>query len=202
MPNLRQRALRHLATAYPTTLRDWDNRKNTRTFPQTQFFDDEFKLLQVALQTDARWAMPALLYNCGAFRMDDILLSPAWIGAGDLLIEKNLCLLGYVDQFAATLRVLRFLVQPTPEGCESPSRCSVSRSTWFDMVETWRPSIPLDIWDQRDWKRFEKDVCSVCLERGTRAHRTARAAVWESLPKTYGLPCWDELEMQKKGALQ
>lgn len=198
---LRQRALSHLATAYPTTLQAWDNRSETRTFPSIIAFDDEFRLLQAALKTDARWAMPALFYSCGAYSMQEILDSKMWIGAGDLLLEKNQCLLGYVDQFAATLRVLRFLVQPTTDACVTPLRCYPNRLTWFDMVDTWRASIPLEIWDEGDWKRFAKDVCQVCLEQLKSTHRSARVAIWKTLPRTYGLPPWEILEIQKSLAV-
>ncbi|RDB19543.1 hypothetical protein Hypma_013382 [Hypsizygus marmoreus] len=200
-PHLRQCALRHLSTAYPTTLQVWDSRLETRTFPPVGKFDDEFQLLQAALKIGARWAMPTLFYHCGAYPMQEILNSPVWIGAGDLLLEKNHCLAGYTEQFAATLRVLRFLVQPTTDRCSSPLKCYPSRLTWFDMADTWRASIPLEIWDESDWKRFARDVCPVCLDQARNTHRKARIAVWESLPQTYGLPSWEELEVEKAFAL-
>ena len=52
--------------------------------------------------------------------MQVILESEEWTSAGDLLIEKNLCLQGYVEQFAATLRVISFLVV---HGCQSTLKC-------------------------------------------------------------------------------
>lgn len=163
-------------------------------------FDDEFQLLQVALKNEAEWAMPTLFYSCGAYPMQAILSSAAWIGAGDLMLEKNLCLQGYVDQFAATLLVLRFLVQPSITGCVStstrsntPFRCYTNRLKWFDIVGTWRASIPLEIWDQGDWGNFAKDVCGVCLEQSRSAHRKARLVVWENLPSKYGLASWEVL---------
>ncbi|KAF8075841.1 hypothetical protein FPV67DRAFT_385316, partial [Lyophyllum atratum] len=196
---LSQCALRHLSTAYPTTLHGWDSRNETRTFPLVKNFDDEFQLLRAALKLGSTWTMPTLFYSCGAYPMQEILDSPVWIGAGDLLIEKNICLLGYAEQFAASLRVVRFLVQPTTcmGGCESPLECYPSKLTWFDMVDTWRPSIPLEIWDDSDWKRFAREVCAACLDQSKKAHRKARQAVWESLPRTYRFPAWEELEAQK-----
>ncbi|KAG5645267.1 hypothetical protein DXG03_006569 [Asterophora parasitica] len=186
-------ALRHLTTAYPTTLQGWDSRLETRTFPSTKSFNDEFQLLRAVLKHGASWALPALFYSCGAYPMQEILDSTVWIEAGDLLLEKNLCLLGYAEQFAASLKVMRFLVQPTPSDCSDRLKCYPSRLTWFDMVDTWRPSIPLEIWDEGDWKRYAREVCAACLEESRRAHRKARAAVWENLPKTYRLAPWDQL---------
>ncbi|KAF5372006.1 hypothetical protein D9615_008104 [Tricholomella constricta] len=195
--HLSQCAMQHLTSAYPTTLRGWDSRRETRTFPGVKSFDDEFQLLRAAHKLGATWALPALFYSCGAYPMQEILDSAVWIEAGDLLLEKNLCLLGYAEQFAASLRVMRFLVQPTAEGCADPLKCYPRRLMWFDVVDTWRPSIPLEIWDERDWKRFASEVCPACLEQSRKAHREARVLVWEKLPRTYRLPPWDQLEAQK-----
>jgi hypothetical protein len=162
-------------------------------------FDLEFQLLQAALETNSRWLLPTLFYSCCSYPMHEILNSVKWIRAGDLL-EKYSCLLGYVDQFAATSRVLRFLVQPPTERCVTQKKCTAGRLAWFDMVDTWRTSIPLDIWDESDWKRFGKDMCPACLEQSRNTHRKARQAVWDSLPRTYGLLMWEgpELPMATK----
>ena len=200
IPDLRDRALSHLATAYPSTLQAWDNRSKTRTFPPVMKFDLEFLLLQAALKADACWLMPVMFYSCCSYPMREILYSVEWIGAGDLL-EKHKCMLGYVDQFAATSRVLRFLVQSPSVRCTVQLKCYEGRLAWFDMVDTWKTSIPLDIWDESDWKRFGKDVCSVCLDQSRSTHRKARQAVWDNLPRTYGLPAWEDLEAHKALAL-
>ncbi|KAG6840634.1 hypothetical protein C0991_005399 [Blastosporella zonata] len=194
---LSQRALQHLATGYPSTLQAWDSRKDTRTFPQIKNFDDEFQLLCAAQKFGASWVMPSLLYSCGAYPMHVILDSQVWKDAGDLLVEKNTCLLGYAEQFSASLRVVRFLVQPNTEGCTDELRCYKKKLTWFDVVDSWRPSIPLEIWDESDWKRYSREVCSACLIQSRKAHSKARLDVWESLPRTYRLPPWDQLEIRK-----
>jgi hypothetical protein len=196
VPHIRERALQHLASAYPTRLQAWDSRPKTRTFPPILKFDLEFQLLQAALETEARWLMPALFYSCCSYPMHEILNSVKWIGTGDHL-EKYKCLLGYVDQFAATSRVLRFLVQSPTERCVTQTKCTAGRLAWFDMVDTWRTSIPLDIWDESDWKRLGKDVCAACLGQSRSTHRKARQVVWDTLPRTYGLPGWDVLEVSK-----
>ncbi|KAG6831900.1 hypothetical protein H0H87_003551 [Tephrocybe sp. NHM501043] len=195
--HISQRALQHLATAYPSTLQAWDSRNGTRTFPAIKNFDEEFQLLRAAHKFGANWVMPSLLYSCGAYPMHVILDSQVWKDAGDLLMEKNACLLGYAEQFAASLRVLRFLVQPNMEGCSDELRCYKEKLSWFDVVDSWRPSIPLEIWDESDWKRYAQEVCEACLAQSRKAHSKARLAVWENLPRTYRLPPWDQLEMWK-----
>ncbi|KAG6829681.1 hypothetical protein H0H92_003799 [Tricholoma furcatifolium] len=194
---LSQRALQHLSTAYPSTLQAWDTRNETRTFPAIKNFDDEFQLLRAAQKFSASWVMPSLLYSCGAYPMDVILDSQVWKEAGDLVVEKNAILLGYTEQFAASLRVVRFLVQPKTHGCTDELRCYKKKLTWFDVVDTWRPSIPLEIWDESDWKRYAKEVCAACLEQSRKAHIKARMAVWEDLPRAYRLPPWDKLEIER-----
>ncbi|KAG6846263.1 hypothetical protein H0H93_014972, partial [Arthromyces matolae] len=120
--SLSQRALQHLAIAYPSTLQEWDNRNETRTFPLIKNFDEEFQLLRAAHKFSASWVMPSLLYSCGSYPMHVILNSQVWKDAGDLLVEKNACLLGYAEQFAASLRVVKFLVQPNMDGCATESK--------------------------------------------------------------------------------
>ncbi|KAG6916577.1 hypothetical protein DXG01_006348, partial [Tephrocybe rancida] len=194
---LSQRALQHLATAYPSTLHAWDSRNESRTFPPIKNFDDEFQLLRAAQKFGASWVMPSLLYSCGAYPMQVILNSQVWKDAGDLVVEKNACLLGYAEQFAASLRVVRFLVQPKAEGCTDELRCYKKKLTWFDVVDTWRPSIPLEIWDESDWSGYAKEVCPGCLAQSRKAHTRARSKIWENLPGTYTLPPWDQLEALK-----
>ncbi|KAG5650781.1 hypothetical protein H0H81_011079 [Sphagnurus paluster] len=97
-------ALLHLATAYPTKLRAWDSRNETRTFPPCRLFSEEFQLLRLAYKHGATWTLPSLFYGCSAYPMNEILDSPVWTEADDLTLEKTLCLLGYAEQFSSSHR--------------------------------------------------------------------------------------------------
>ncbi|KAF8878450.1 hypothetical protein BD779DRAFT_1447710 [Infundibulicybe gibba] len=202
VPSLRERALRHLDTAYPMTLAAWDERSVARSFPPATRFEDKFALLQIATEVSATWFLPSLFYSCCTYALDEMLDSPSWKGSDSMSMNRRACLVGYSKQHIATSRVLRFLLLPLKDGCELDGKCGLVAQRWLNIVDTWRMSIPLEVWSDGDWKKFSKDVCAPCLLNARRIHRLARQAFWDDLPNIYGQPAWAELEKLKKLALR
>lgn len=195
VPHLRRCALLHLATAYPTSLRDWDRRSTAGTFSPPTRLDDELELLQLVTLHDVRWVMPMLYYSCSTRSVFEIIESKAT--SLDQIDQRRIRLAGYLKQYSSTTRALRFLILPSSDGCTTRDACNIKALSWFEQAETWRPSIPLNIWDDSDWKKLGNDICTACLTRAKAAHRKARHTIWDDIPGMYGLPSWQELEMLK-----
>ncbi|KAJ7085117.1 hypothetical protein B0H15DRAFT_783343 [Mycena belliarum] len=203
---LRKRALVHLSSPHPTTLREWDKLRPAAS----EWLESPAAYLDIvplARQTSAYWLLPTAFYRiCRHSYEKDIItgheLTPA---------EKVTCVVGIrcLETSCAT-DVLDFLSNPLDiPGCRSDEgECKDSRAILRRSTEVWRryapgkdaPRLPLEVWTASDWENLT--VCEPCLRTMKAAHETAKKELWNQLPALFELPDWATLEQMKAEALK
>ncbi|KAJ7719135.1 hypothetical protein B0H16DRAFT_1607442 [Mycena metata] len=201
---LRKRGLAHISAAHPTTLSgyqalscespDWlANREPLGSSPT---------IITLARQLSIDWILPAAFYRlCERAIGNEV--------AHDSMDQQDqVNFMGGCRFLEGTgvSEVLEFLWPRAVLGCTSPELCSTSRSMTRRMAEEWRRRgrtfqalMPIEIWEDDNWD--ELSVCDPCLASMKREHQKALEAMWDSLPETFGLPAWAELEKTKRDAL-
>jgi hypothetical protein len=195
----------HITSLHPTTLGAW---KALESSPTSWFESpdgwDYLEIVVIARELRIDWILPAAFYRvCDFTRDTDILSGPLELG------DKLRCITGCrVLETAGVAKILEFLWSPFEiPGCDSTSICFRNRVRCRRNAEAWRENtsdesnlLPLQTWEDSDWDRL--NVCDVCLASMKIAHQEAKESFWDSLPKTFDLPDWNELEKLKTEALK
>ncbi|KAJ7156757.1 hypothetical protein C8R46DRAFT_1115047 [Mycena filopes] len=203
---LRQRALVHFCSMFPTTLAQWDSKRKLvfsiaasawqiPSWELSREIGDAVNLVSLARQARVRWILPCALYEL-ALRYDISVVFPLPEE------EQRLFLQGYVLQRDAGLTVMQFLADPAAlQFCESPKSCGKIKFAFLEDTHDRCadvPARPLTIWAERHWESHKvAELCAVCLPYLRGAHKRARQDFWDRLPSLYGLGSWEELEAEK-----
>ncbi|KAF8164727.1 hypothetical protein B0H34DRAFT_648792 [Crassisporium funariophilum] len=207
---LRQRALHHLYLGYPDTLDGWDNRFNLATFsldrnfgPYSNTPGESLAIFETCEKVQAKWMLPAILYECCRHDLQTILDHPRWEHGIEAQHKKTL-LIGYVRQLEASREVLKFLTCPSLASCPQRGRCSEIRGKHAHAMNTdrWSFSDPLGIWDDGDWESMlHEGMCELCLPVYQAMHDDSKVVFWARLPEIYCLPSWSDLQAMKNTEL-
>ncbi|RXW19836.1 hypothetical protein EST38_g6018 [Candolleomyces aberdarensis] len=81
VPHLRQRAMDHLVSTYPTTLTAWKNRDTTRTIPSVE--NTPFLVLNLAREFDMPWLIPSVAYCISSHDINKTLEGAEWALSDD-----------------------------------------------------------------------------------------------------------------------
>lgn len=199
-----KRALLHFETFFPSVL---DGKRVYVTIvegsePTVLSCDLVLAALQVAAEVGASWNLPSVIYECCTFSLAEILDSDQWI---DLpASHKRTLILSHENQKYGASAVSQFLFADYSSGCKNYRKCSSGRLHWLKTVDNWckagRDSVPLEFWDESDWEDMEigGDFCDFCLTKFQESYAREREVFWEALPKTFGLPGWNELNKMKR----
>lgn len=196
VPGLRRRALLHLSSAFPTTLDQYNEIKNSRTFPAPTKPSVDLALAQVILEMDVLWLLPVALYECGSWDMETFFKSVDMSGG---LVRK--CAFGYQNRYEASMKLLGTLLTADAAGCRFHSQCNSARKAilprYYDAailcLSQWREVVGSD---------FMSKACTSCRENSKSLYDAARVDVWNRLPEMYGLPSWEALEKLKEAAFK
>ncbi|KAJ7689821.1 hypothetical protein B0H17DRAFT_1202070 [Mycena rosella] len=224
---LRRHALIHLSSRYCTTLSEYDSRvlasPNDRhpdhhsaravlswPLPPTSTSFGVFTI-QLAREVEALWILPQAFYDLSTCFLDgkgaEIFHGTVYNGTPTSLCfeDQTAFLHGHSIHTKAVHSIMRFLSYPLDvAGCGSPLHCSRAR---LQAIEDSRAmvcdcsDVPLAIWDGDDWEDYLGNVCPACWAVLESTHAEARHNLWDNLPKTYGLPAWEELEKMKVTAI-
>ncbi|KAJ7689808.1 hypothetical protein B0H17DRAFT_936810 [Mycena rosella] len=207
---LRRRALVHLSSGYCTTLAEWDSEDSHHRFSKPAL--GSITVIQLAREVGALWVLPTLFSALSSkFNIVRRAVLEGVVFQGRHMAlskeDQDLLLRGYqIQTNECTADILRFLSHPLKiEGCRSPAECAQRRLEAVaysrEIIQAY-PSIPLDVWDDEDWKLLRvAGLCAVCLAVLKQTHAEARQAVWDKLPLIYALPTWEELEKTKAAAI-
>lgn len=200
---LRQRAIRHLDTLYPTTLAAFDQRSETRTTPWKD--NTAFCVSLLGREMDLLWILPSVLYCVCSCPIEDIVNGFTWNSHPMQMdkFDRGKCLQAILTLANMEHRdLLSFLTLGEVEGCSTPDLCQASRLLTLRTLNMTRDILnPLDSFYER-WEWFAKGICNVCLEVSKTSHNDAKQVLWQSLPDIFGLPKWPELEKLRKKALE
>ncbi|KAJ6632209.1 hypothetical protein B0H10DRAFT_2251221 [Mycena sp. CBHHK59/15] len=155
--------------------------------------------LQVALEVGTLWNFPRIIYECCTSSLTDILDSEGW---EDLpVIHKRTIILSHDTQKHRTSVVSQFLLEDVSRQCRSILQCSSAKLRWLKIVDNWHmencDSFPLEFWEASNWEDMGHYFCHSCLVQSKEHHELQRCLLWNVLPRAFGLPSWNELEMMK-----
>ncbi|KAJ6530298.1 hypothetical protein B0H19DRAFT_967735 [Mycena capillaripes] len=195
---LLRRALLHFEAFFPSTLDG--ERSYTITMEGSDFLSCTLIALRIALEVEALWNLPSIMYECCTFTLAEILDNPNRrdLPASD---ERTLILAHENQAKLGTSLATAFLYAESSGRCKSTSKCNLGKLVWLGKVDAWRKegrdSVPLEFWDESDWEHMETDFCRGCLTSFQESYAEGRTALWKALPNTFGLPGWDELNKAK-----
>ncbi|KAH8832916.1 hypothetical protein DL96DRAFT_690841 [Flagelloscypha sp. PMI_526] len=210
--HLRQRALRHLATAFPTSLSSLTLREADEwTFEMTT--EDRVSLTTLAHDVDALWALPIGLHKLTFQLPFNDLFDSAQLGLTES--QRRGCLKALDNYSHSCFEMTRFLMQDEDPGspnswqadCEHVEQCSIARYTWLSTLQKLIASTaveegagrisPFYLWGDHFWDAYSTKVCSRCVARDRELHRRASDRLWDLLPGNFGLPSWVRLKQLK-----
>ncbi|KAJ7466903.1 hypothetical protein FB451DRAFT_1259476 [Mycena latifolia] len=194
---LRRRALAHISSLYPTTLQEWDLRKDTA---MEVFNARPFAVLLLAKETGHQALLPACMYLCAdSVDINDILDGLKSIDGKHIELDwpdKRACIRGRQNLLLALRsEVFAFLTGSLPiPNCVSPQRCDSSKLRWLQSLEASLGNGCPGIFSIKfPWTSFRKAVCENCYNASYNNSNHQRQLIWDKLPSYFDMPPWEEL---------
>ncbi|KAJ7633425.1 hypothetical protein DFH06DRAFT_1004367 [Mycena polygramma] len=194
---LRRRALAHISSLYPTTLQEWDQRKDTA---MEVFNARPFAVLLLAKETGHQALLPACMYLCAdSVDINDILDGLTSIDGKHLELDwpdKRSCIRGRQNLLLALrAEVFAFLTGSlTIHNCTSVQRCDSAKLRWLQSLEASLGNGCPGIFSIKfPWPSFRKAVCENCYCASYANSNQQRQLIWDKLPSYFDMPPWEEL---------
>ncbi|KAM6498909.1 hypothetical protein JOM56_006857 [Amanita muscaria] len=210
---LRKRALNYLNQGYPNTLARWDMHNRGELAVGYERVHDElleaYIVIQLALETQADWLIPAAMYKCCTYPIENILaLESAIAQAGfnapyftavtaatGISAAQQLCLTTW-PKIRASYHTLYGHLRTS--ACTDWPRCQTRLSdktaVYSRVASAWDTmNDPLDSLDSKYWSSLKRDLCRNCCMESTRFYEKWRKDLWAELPKLMGLKEWEVL---------
>lgn len=193
---LRRKVIALYLTQFPSTLLGFDWEESEAWLP-----DFIMTLIPVFRETNALECLPCVFYICSRFPMSTLLH-----GSDDVALsweDKSTCIMGREELLRAqedlSYSFIFNFVSAT--GCTTSSQCAkrARRNMWFFHHDETSLIEVFALKEFTDWSMLEKGgICSVCVKKAQSDHKLGRQAVWNLLPKIFGLGSWDEIEKAKQ----
>jgi hypothetical protein len=194
---LRRRALAHISSLYPTTLQEWDLRKDTA---MEVFNARPFAVLLLAKETGHQALLPACMYLCAdSVDINDILDGLKSIDGQHIELDwpdKRACIRGRQNLLLALRsEVFAFLTGSLAiPNCVSPQRCDSSKLRWLQSLEASLGNGCPGIFSIKfPGASFRKAVCDNCYTASYTNSNHQRQLIWDKLPSYFDMPPWVEL---------
>ncbi|KAF7293785.1 Glutamine amidotransferase type-1 domain-containing protein [Mycena chlorophos] len=194
---LRRRALAHISSLYPTTLQDWEQRKDTAI---EVFNARPFAVFQLAKETGHQALLPACMYLCAdTVDINDILDGLPGIDGRHIELDwpdKRACIRGRQNLLLALRAdVFGFLTGSLKiPNCASPPRCDGAKLRWLQSLEASLGNGCPGIFSIKfPWAQFRKAICDTCYVTSFNDSQHHRQAIWDTLPSYFDMPPWEEL---------
>ncbi|KAF6750096.1 hypothetical protein DFP72DRAFT_991720 [Ephemerocybe angulata] len=212
---LRQRAMAHLLTTYPTTLAGWKARDAARTIPSVE--NTPFVVLNLAREFDMPWLVPSVAYCISSHDINKTLDGAPWAGKtqaqgegvvklgwadikmcikgrNNILVRQNAMALSFAKgSRRAPNRAAAVSPAPSTPTCPAPDQCAFMRFRCAEILSRWGTAGFLDFFDEQQ-EAFAPGFCEGCLEAFRGTCERASEEMWEALPGMFGLEEWEELE--------
>ncbi|KAF7295915.1 hypothetical protein HMN09_01135500 [Mycena chlorophos] len=226
---LRQRALIHLASAFPMTLKEVDERwymaedrlpstsapSWTAGPKDTLSMTRVVQVLALAQEVEAPWILPSAF-----FLLSGRLTKPehfvkffshgADAGTSAQLpdVQRAGFLQGHAQHAQITLDLVRCVSQHESNdksGCRHPAACKAARLKGTDKfmgLAASRAATPLHVFRIKDaGDGVMKKACGVCIQGMQKSLKAKREEIWQGLPARYGVLPWSELTTLRREAL-
>ncbi|KAJ7213122.1 hypothetical protein GGX14DRAFT_620272 [Mycena pura] len=193
---LRRRTLAHIASLYPTTLQEWDQRLDNA---MEVFNARPFAVFLLAKETGHHALLPACMYLCAdTVDINDILDGLASIDGKHIELEwvdKRACIRGRQNLLLALRsEVFAFLTNLKIPNCSSPQRCDSAKLHWLQSLEASLGNGCPGIFSIKfPWISFRKAVCETCYSASYNNSNKQRQRIWDKLPSYFDMPSWEEL---------
>ncbi|KAJ7912365.1 hypothetical protein B0H13DRAFT_2476428 [Mycena leptocephala] len=198
VPPLRRRALEHMEFIYPTTLSDYDIRRNHDSVSVPNL-PDTLTALKVATEVGALWLLPPIYYILCKSSVSAIISEPGWTTLGEK--ERAACLVGHSEQTEYFPTSIAFLSGPSV-GTSHWEACSLTRHHIArDNLQKVPMRAPLETSHEVLTEMKFMGVCDACMEAASTRCQTDRLGFWDRLPQMFWLPPWAELEELRRVAL-
>ncbi|KAF8148678.1 hypothetical protein B0H34DRAFT_668422 [Crassisporium funariophilum] len=202
---LRKRALQHLHTTFPLTLRDWKVRDQNRTIPSIE--NTPFAALRIASEFDLIWLLPSILYCISSHPLEKTLDGAKWedetINLG--WADKRMCLVGRSKLLLAQSRNAMAMTKTADldvEGCTGSSHtCASTRARCADILIGWGVAGFLDYFEDNT-EVYSTTFCLMCRNVFKDQCASASQSMWHDLPGMFDLPTWEDLEKLKMRAFE
>ncbi|KAJ6607578.1 hypothetical protein B0H10DRAFT_1817689, partial [Mycena sp. CBHHK59/15] len=181
---LRNDMLSILTSIYPSSVEAWLERNSPPGYSEID--DHDFKALNLARELQILQILPGVFFECCRHSVGSIF--NAEIDATD----KEKCLAAredFVHEYCPL--VYRFLYcRDDNSVCVDPSSCDAARLAWLTNNKS------LAAIDDVFCGDFEWDdimFCGLCIASAQGGFLAARQALWDNLPRIFGLPAWNTL---------
>ncbi|KAJ7057702.1 hypothetical protein C8F01DRAFT_991607 [Mycena amicta] len=194
---LRRRALAHISSLYPTTIQDWEQRKDNAI---EVFNARPFAVFLLAKETGHQALLPACMYLCAdTVDINDILDGLKSIDGKHIELDwpdKRACIRGRQNLLLALrAEVFGFLTGGLKiPNCTSPQRCDSAKLRWLQSLEASLGNGCPGIFSIKfPWPSFRKAICDTCYTASYTDSMHHRQAIWDNLPQYFDMPPWEEL---------
>ncbi|KAJ7110740.1 hypothetical protein C8R43DRAFT_1042084 [Mycena crocata] len=204
---LRKRALVHLSSRYPTSLKAWMAPTHSSWCIQP---DQLIPVVNLAREVSALWVLPTVFYSLCASTPNNFRSLTRGVPFRDAIVRPSaedleIILTGSYTQRECASGMLQFLWHPEAlPGCAYSARCYAARCAERKYREGMLYQLgygPLELWGDTEWSALPATICAACHRAMKDAHRRAIESFWEDLPAKWGLPCWEDLEQMQDAAL-
>ncbi|KAJ6548103.1 hypothetical protein DFH09DRAFT_1366968 [Mycena vulgaris] len=208
---LKRRALVHLSSRYPMTLDEWE------TIADIDAADDAAAVIQICREVNALWILPAAFYAIAESDTDEIQVFLDSLATTETRNDaklsqddQRLFLQSSLQISVQGLSITRFLQSSNViVGCKKNQSCTRVRLQAIAKLHEYitesasNSSKPLSLCDGAGvWKVLSDGCCQGCYDALKKAHKQARQAFWDKLPKFCSLPPWEDLKKLEAEALQ
>ncbi|KAF7297451.1 Glutamine amidotransferase type-1 domain-containing protein [Mycena indigotica] len=194
---LRRRALAHISSLYPTTLQDWEQRRDNAI---EVFNARPFAVFQLAKETGHEALLPACMYLCAdTVDINDILDGLKSIDGKHIeldWLDKRACIRGRQNLLLALrAEVFGFLTGTLKiPNCTNTARCDSAKLRWLQSLEASLGNGCPGIFSIKfPWSSFRKAICEVCYTASYQDSMHHRQTIWDNLPSYFDMPPWEEL---------
>jgi hypothetical protein len=205
---LRRQAIEHFSRIIPTK---FDEVAKERSYEQV-FGDDSphpFALVSLFRECQATYFLPWAYYLACRKSFEQLVSGASHKGRAIHLSEEDrrVALLAWKKLRDTTLAIRRTTVMSRAKTCKLGECNDSLRMLWLD---TAFYAVRSDTMEQ--WKLFnllaqsagstqEIRPCSDCVASWLTLEKKRREEIWDNLPKTFGLPTWEELRQEHAGSM-
>jgi hypothetical protein len=189
---LRRKVIAIYLEHFPSTLDTFDSRSSSDIALYPWY---TVTLVALFRETNALECLPCVFYICSCLPMCDLL-----DGCDDVTLsweDKSACLKGREEllraQEAFSYSFIFKLVPPP--NCANRSVCA--RRARRNLYHFHHDQSPLSgvfaLEPFTDWKMLD-GICPACISKAQMDHQAGRKAIWNRLPKIFGLGTWEDIE--------
>jgi len=193
---LRSKVIALYLTQFPSTLDKFDSDTSEEWLER-----DIIRLIALFRETNTLECLPSVLYLCSRFPMSTLLH-----GSDSCALsweDKSMCIMGREELLQAQEDLSYSFIYKfqSPPNCASNGLCAkrARRNMYLFYHTRDRLTDVFALKEFTSWDLVEDNgICSLCVKKARSDHKAGRKAVWDLLPKFFGLGSWGEIKKLKE----